>query len=76
MGWKGQTHSVIKSRTPGWATHKLENYIAEVLPQECSEPHIGLFSPGVLHQQDEPPEHLAFKACRALILGVPKDWGK
>ena len=32
---------------------------------ESSEPHVRLTSPGVLHQEDEPPEHLALKACGA-----------
>lgn len=34
-GEEGQTCDTVKSHTPRWATHKLENnYIAEVLPQK------------------------------------------
>ena len=49
-----------------WVTHKLENnYITEVLPQESSEPHVGLPSLGVWHREEELPEHLALKASGA-----------
>ena len=40
---------------------------------ENSEPHIGLPGPGVLHWEDELPEHLALKV-RGLIVGAPQDW--
>lgn len=51
--------------SPELDTQELENiYIAEVLSlgTESSEPYIRLPSLGVLHQEEELPEHLAFKA--------------
>ena len=55
----------MKQSSPELDTQELENnYIAEVLSlrTESSEPYIGLPSLGVLHQEEELPEHLAFKA--------------
>ena len=51
--------------SPELDTQELEgNYTAEVLSHgtESSESYAGLPSLGVLHQEEELPEHLAFKA--------------
>lgn len=48
---------IIKSDTPWWATHRLDNnYITEV----SSVPHVRPPSSGVWHQDEEPPDHLAW----------------
>ena len=48
-----------------------ENYNCRGSPpkREGSEPPTGLPSPGVLHQEDEPPECLDLKAAAGLTLG-------
>lgn len=38
---------------------------------EESEPHVGLPGPGVLHQEDEPPEQLASKISGAFRKQAP-----
>ena len=39
--------------------------------REESEPHVGLPGPGVLHQEDEPPEQLALKISGAFRKQAP-----
>ena len=50
-----------------WAIHKLGKIIVQRFSHrsESSEPHVRLPSPGVSHQEDEPPDHLALKASGA-----------
>ena len=53
---EGQSHSIVKSHTPRWATHKQENnYIAEVPPQEVKG----------LSPISGSPEHLVLKVSGA-----------
>ena len=57
---------MLKSHTNKWVTHKLEGiYTPQRVSHrsESSEPPVRL-SPGVQHQVDEPPEHLALRARR------------
>lgn len=58
-----QTHNV------GWTTRT----IAEVLPKKELKLHIGLLSPGLLHQEEEPPGHLALKANVAFFHKTQRD---
>ena len=57
--WTQLSNSAYK-----WGIIKLQNFCPR---SEGPEPHKRLASPGFLHHEDEPPEHLAFKASEAYV---------
>ena len=62
---KEQRCDIVKIHTPGCVTHKQEdNQSCRGSPQGVSDlsPTSGRLREGVLHLEDEPPEHLALKA--------------
>ena len=64
--WSGRRGTVVIKSNPiptGWLSHKLENnYIWFSHKSETSEPHSRLPSLGFWQQEEESPQHLAFKA--------------
>lgn len=60
---------MVQAHNVGWATHT----IAEVLPKKELKLHVGLLSPGVLHQEKEPPGHLALKVNVAFFQKTQRD---
>ena len=60
---------ITMSHTPGMGAPQTgeELYCRGSLLGVTSEPHVGLPSQGVLHQEVKPPEHLALKVSRALF---------
>lgn len=67
---EGQRWSKVKTTTllGGWPPNEKIITTAKVLPKEWGVwAPVGFFSPGVLHQEDEPPKSLALKASRAYV---------
>lgn len=76
---EGQSCGIVKTYTPGWATHKQEDkYNCKRFLQGAMRlsPTLGSSTQEVQHQKDQSPECLALKASGGLLSGDPEGFRK